>query len=55
MFDLKNYLQIDQLLKDDDRALKVKLYAPRLQIMEERLYRRSFNGPLLQCLIKYKT
>ncbi|VFQ86996.1 unnamed protein product [Cuscuta campestris] len=41
---------IEKIGKQDDRARKVKLRAPRFQILDGKLYKRAFGGPLLRCL-----
>ncbi|VFQ67008.1 unnamed protein product [Cuscuta campestris] len=50
MFDLMEYLMDGSLLEQDDRARKVKLRAPRFQVLDGKLYKRAFGGPLLRCL-----
>ncbi|XP_031095229.1 uncharacterized protein LOC115999523 [Ipomoea triloba] len=48
--DLKEYLQDGKMPEEEDRARKVRLRAPRFQIVDDRLYRRSYGGPLMRCL-----
>ncbi|XP_031099667.1 uncharacterized protein LOC116003866 [Ipomoea triloba] len=48
--DLKEYLQDGKIPNEADRARKVKLRAPRFQVVDDRLYRRSYGGPLMRCL-----
>ncbi|VFQ68937.1 unnamed protein product [Cuscuta campestris] len=50
MYDLMEYLMDGSLPEQDDRARKVKLRAPRFQILDGKLYKRAFGGPLLRCL-----
>ncbi|VFQ75254.1 unnamed protein product [Cuscuta campestris] len=50
MYDLMEYLTEGSLPEQDDRARKVKLRAPRFQILDGKLYKRAFGGPLLRCL-----
>ncbi|VFQ94255.1 unnamed protein product [Cuscuta campestris] len=52
MTDLVKYLVTGQLSEEDDRSCKVKLSAPRFQLLEGKLYKRSFGVPLLRCLTK---
>ncbi|VFQ88799.1 unnamed protein product, partial [Cuscuta campestris] len=50
MYDLMEYLMNETLPEQDDRARKVKLRAPRFQVLDGKLYKRAFGGPLLRCL-----
>ncbi|XP_031090852.1 uncharacterized protein LOC115995842 [Ipomoea triloba] len=50
MYNLKNYIANGTLPDDSSRAKKVKLRAPRFQLVDDRLYKRSYGGPLLRCL-----
>ncbi|VFQ68476.1 unnamed protein product [Cuscuta campestris] len=50
MYDLMEYLMDGTLPEQDDRARKVKLRAPRFQVLDGKLYKRAFGGPLLRCL-----
>ncbi|VFQ65252.1 unnamed protein product [Cuscuta campestris] len=50
MYDLMEYLMNGTLPEQDDRARKVKLRAPRFQVLDGKLYKRAFGGPLLRCL-----
>ncbi|VFQ77911.1 unnamed protein product [Cuscuta campestris] len=50
MHDLMEYLMHGTLPEQDDRARKVKLRAPRFQVLDGKLYKRAFGGPLLRCL-----
>ncbi|VFQ76733.1 unnamed protein product [Cuscuta campestris] len=52
MTDLVKYLMTGQLREEDDRSRKVKLRAPRFQLLEGKLYKRAFGGPLLRCLTR---
>ncbi|VFQ66040.1 unnamed protein product [Cuscuta campestris] len=47
--DLMEYLMDGSLPEQDDRARKVKLRAPRFQVLDGQLYKRAFGGPLLRC------
>ncbi|VFQ61136.1 unnamed protein product [Cuscuta campestris] len=50
MYDLMEYLMDGRLPEQDDQARKVKLGAPRFQVLDGKLYKRVFGGPLLRCL-----
>ncbi|VFQ84428.1 unnamed protein product [Cuscuta campestris] len=50
--DLVRYYMTGQFPEDVDRVRKVKLRAPRFQMLEGRLYKRAFGGPLLRCLTR---
>ncbi|VFQ79923.1 unnamed protein product [Cuscuta campestris] len=50
MYDLMEYLMDGSLPEQDDRERKVKLRAPRFQVLDGKLYKRAFGGPLLRCL-----
>ncbi|VFQ74308.1 unnamed protein product [Cuscuta campestris] len=50
MYDLMEYLMDGSLPEQDDRARKVKLRALRFQVLDGKLYKRAFGGPLLRCL-----
>ncbi|VFQ90991.1 unnamed protein product [Cuscuta campestris] len=50
MYDLMEYLMDGTLPEQDDWARKVKLRAPRFQVLDGKLYKRAFGGPLLRCL-----
>ncbi|VFQ62794.1 unnamed protein product [Cuscuta campestris] len=50
MYDLMEYLTDGSLPEQDDRARKVKLRAPRFHVLDGKLYKRAFGGPLLRCL-----
>ncbi|VFQ94022.1 unnamed protein product [Cuscuta campestris] len=50
MYDLMEYLMDGTLPEQDDRARKVKLRAPRFQVLDGKLYKRAFGGPLLRGL-----
>ncbi|VFQ71079.1 unnamed protein product [Cuscuta campestris] len=50
--DLVKYYMTGQFPEDEDRVRKVKLRAPRFQMLDERLYKRAFGGPLLRCLTR---
>ncbi|VFQ87045.1 unnamed protein product [Cuscuta campestris] len=52
MDDLVRYYMTGQFPEDEDRVRKVKLRAPRFQMLEGRLYKRAFCGPLLSCLTR---
>lgn len=48
--DLIKYLQTGEIPTAHARARKVKLRAPRFKVLEGKLYRRSYSGPLMRCL-----
>ncbi|VFQ79434.1 unnamed protein product [Cuscuta campestris] len=50
--DLVKYYMTGQFPEDEDRVRKVKLRAPRFQMLDGRLYKRAFGGPLLRCLTR---
>ncbi|XP_019159700.1 PREDICTED: uncharacterized protein LOC109156314 [Ipomoea nil] len=52
--DLMEYLQHGHLPDDPQRARKEKLRAPRFQVQDDRLYRRSYGGPLQRCLNSFE-
>ncbi|XP_031124271.1 uncharacterized protein LOC116026985 [Ipomoea triloba] len=52
--DLRLYLETGTLPENGQRARKVKLRAPRFQIVDNRLYRRSYGGPLMRCLSRFE-
>ncbi|VFQ77706.1 unnamed protein product [Cuscuta campestris] len=52
MDDLVRYYMTGQFPEDEDRVRKVKLRAPRFQMLDGRLYKRAFGGPLLRCLTR---
>ncbi|XP_019155154.1 PREDICTED: uncharacterized protein LOC109152025 [Ipomoea nil] len=52
--DIMGYLEDGRLPDDEARARKAKLRAPRFQIQEGRLYRRSYGGPLMRCLSAFE-
>ncbi|XP_031096982.1 uncharacterized protein LOC116001233 [Ipomoea triloba] len=52
--DLRLYLQTGTLPKNDRRERKVKLRAPRFQMLDNRSYRRLYEGPLMRCLSKFE-
>ncbi|VFQ79041.1 unnamed protein product [Cuscuta campestris] len=52
MDDLVKYYMTGQFPEDEDRVRKVKLRAPRFQMLDGRLYKRAFGGPLLRCLTR---
>ncbi|VFQ96226.1 unnamed protein product [Cuscuta campestris] len=52
MDDLVRYYMTGQFPEDEDMVRKVKLRAPRFQMLEGRLYKRAFGGPLLRCLTR---
>ncbi|VFQ80773.1 unnamed protein product [Cuscuta campestris] len=49
MYDPMGYLMDGSLPEQDDQARKVKLRAPRFQVLDGKLYKRAFRGPLLRC------
>ncbi|VFQ86414.1 unnamed protein product [Cuscuta campestris] len=52
MDDLVRYYMTGKFPEDEDRVRKVKLRAPRFQMLDGRLYKRAFGGPLLICLTR---
>ncbi|VFQ98142.1 unnamed protein product [Cuscuta campestris] len=52
MDDLVRYYMTGQFPEDEDRIRKIKLRAPRFQMLDGRLYKRAFGGPLLRCLTR---
>ncbi|XP_075521500.1 uncharacterized protein LOC142554716 [Primulina tabacum] len=50
MTPLIKFIVSNELPKDKDRAQKTKRQAPRFVLLNNILYRRSFQGPLLKCL-----
>ncbi|XP_031101915.1 uncharacterized protein LOC116005818 [Ipomoea triloba] len=52
--DLRSYLETGTLPENEQRAKKVKLRAPRFQIVDNRLYRRSYGRPLMRCLSRFE-
>ncbi|VFQ59409.1 unnamed protein product [Cuscuta campestris] len=55
MDDLVRYYMTGQFPDDEDRVKKVKLRAPRFQMLDGRLYKREFCGPFLSCLTRPAT
>ncbi|VFR03157.1 unnamed protein product [Cuscuta campestris] len=52
MDDLVRYYMTGQFPEDEDMVRKVKLRAPRFQMLDGRLYKRAFGGPLLRCFTR---
>ncbi|VFR01048.1 unnamed protein product [Cuscuta campestris] len=52
MDDLVKYYMTGQFSEDEDRVRKVKLRVPRFQMLDGRLYKRAFGGPVLRCLTR---
>ncbi|VFQ81006.1 unnamed protein product [Cuscuta campestris] len=52
MDDLVKYYMTEQFPENEDKVRKVKLRAPRFQMLDGRLYKRAFGGPLLRCLTR---
>ena len=50
--DIRAYLQTGALLEDPKHAHKVRVQASRFTLIGGDLYRRSFGGPYLRCLIQ---
>ena len=50
--DIRVYLQMGALPEDPKHAHKVRVQASRFTLIEDDLYRRSFGGPYLRCLIQ---
>ncbi|VFQ92987.1 unnamed protein product [Cuscuta campestris] len=54
MYDLMEYLMDGTLPEQEYRARKVKLRASRFQVLDGKLYKRAFGGPLLRCLTNWE-
>ncbi|VFQ82612.1 unnamed protein product [Cuscuta campestris] len=54
MNDLMEYLMDGILPEQEYRARKVKLRASRFQVLDGKLYKRAFGGPLLRCLTNWE-
>ncbi|VFQ60122.1 unnamed protein product [Cuscuta campestris] len=52
MGDLVRYYMTGQFPEDEDKVRKVKLRALKFQMLDRRLYKRAFGGPLLRCLTR---
>ena len=52
--DIRVYLQMGALLEDPKHAHKVQIQASRFTLIGNDLYRSSFGGPYLRCLIQPK-
>ncbi|XP_073138233.1 uncharacterized protein [Henckelia pumila] len=52
MTPLTKYLQTGVLLRDEAHARKLKRQVTRFTLVNKKLYRRSFQGPLLRCLAR---
>ncbi|XP_075496469.1 uncharacterized protein LOC142533543 [Primulina tabacum] len=50
MTSLIKFIASNELPEDKFRAQKIKIQAPRFVLLNNVLYRRSFQGPLLKCL-----
>ena len=50
--DIRAYLQTRALLEDPKQAHKVRVQASRFTLIRDDLYRRSFGGPYLRCLVQ---
>ncbi|XP_073294450.1 uncharacterized protein [Primulina huaijiensis] len=50
MTPLIEYIVHGKLPEDQARALKIKKQAPRFVFLNDVLYRRSYQGPLLKCI-----
>lgn len=48
---LKDYIRDGRLLDDQKEATKVKRRGLSFEIVDGQLYKRSFGGPLLKCLL----
>lgn len=48
---LKDYILEGNLPEDNKEAAKIKRRAPSFELVDDRLYKRSFGGPLLKCLL----
>ncbi|XP_075473930.1 uncharacterized protein LOC142504983 [Primulina tabacum] len=54
MTSLIKFITTNELPEDKSRAQKIKRQVPRFVLLNNVLYRRSFQGPLLKCLSKEK-
>ncbi|VFQ91292.1 unnamed protein product [Cuscuta campestris] len=54
MYDLMEYLMDGTFPEQEYRATKVKLRASRFQVLDGKLYKRAFGGPLLRCLTNWE-
>ena len=50
--DIRAYLQTGALPEDPKRAHKIRVQASRFTLIEGDLYKRSFGGSYLRCLIQ---
>ncbi|XP_019190616.1 PREDICTED: uncharacterized protein LOC109185074 [Ipomoea nil] len=50
--DIRRFKETDELPEDPGVAVKVRRKAPSFQILDGQLYKRSFGGPLLKCLLR---
>ncbi|XP_019159717.1 PREDICTED: uncharacterized protein LOC109156335 [Ipomoea nil] len=50
--DIRRFVEKGELLEDPGVAARVRRKAPSFQIVDGQLYKRSFGGPLLRCLLR---
>lgn len=48
---MQSFIEQGVLLEEPGRAAKVRRRAPSYQIVDVQLYKRSFDGSLLKCLL----
>lgn len=49
--DIRDYTEIGALLEDPENASNVKRRAPSYEVVGDQLCKRSFEGPLLKCML----
>ena len=52
MFNIIKYLQTGDVLEDEKQAHKLCIQVARFTLINDQLYKRSFEGPYLKCLSK---
>ncbi|XP_019197688.1 PREDICTED: uncharacterized protein LOC109191483 [Ipomoea nil] len=50
--DIRRYKETGKLPEDSGVAARVRRKAPSFEIIDEQIYKRSFGGPLLKCLLR---
>ncbi|GJU71356.1 reverse transcriptase domain-containing protein [Tanacetum coccineum] len=50
MLPIREYLQLEKLPDDPQKARKLRIKAPLYKMIDERLYRRSYLSPWLRCV-----
>lgn len=51
MHPIANYLCTDEVLKDGKQAYKLRIQVAPFTLINDQLYKWSFGGPYLKCLI----